>query len=62
MLSTPPLNLLTTCRNCRAAFADETGLEQMIHMLDGMRGINLIQTYGGGPYDLRTYIPHQVEE
>jgi hypothetical protein len=44
----------------RAAFADEQGLEQMVHMLDGMKGINLIMTYGGGTYDLHQFIPHQV--
>jgi hypothetical protein len=32
----------------------------MVHMLDGMKGINLIMTYGGGTYDLHQFIPHQV--
>jgi hypothetical protein len=44
----------------RAAFDDEGGLEQMIRTLDGMKGINLVQTYGGGPYELQKFIPHQV--
>jgi len=44
----------------RAAFQDESGLEQMIKSLDSMQGINLVQTTGGGPYDLRQYIPHQM--
>jgi hypothetical protein len=32
----------------------------MVHMLEGMKGINLIMTYGGGTYDLHQFIPHQV--
>lgn len=44
----------------RAAFQDESGLEQMIKSLDSMQGINLVQTTGGGPYDLHQYIPHQM--
>lgn len=34
----------------------------MIRTLDTMKGINVIMTYGGGPYDLKTYIPHQVND
>lgn len=37
-----------------------TGLEQMVQSLEGLQGINLVQTTGGGPYDGHTYIPHQM--
>ncbi len=36
------------------------GLQQTIHSLENMQGINLVQTYGGGAFDLHQYIPHQV--
>ena len=32
----------------------------MVGMLQEMRGVNLIMTYGGGPYNLQNYIPHQM--
>lgn len=32
----------------------------MIKSLDSMQGINLVQTTGGGPYDVRQYIPRQM--
>jgi len=45
---------------CRAAFEDLEGLEQMVNSLEGLQGINLVMTFGGGKYDLHKYIPHQV--
>lgn len=36
------------------------GLEQMVSSLEGMQGINLMMTIGGGKYDLKKYIPHQL--
>lgn len=52
--------MLLVIIHIRSAFENMDGLQQMKQTLDKMQGINLVQTYGGGPYDLHNYIPHQV--